>query len=739
MTRSTPIRSNAVYEIQHGGGSKTRQRALFVDQKSGSVVLIDIRDPKASYHKISQSDFEACIRAGSALRVEDPFLFLHKPIPLAAASQGRLDWRKAVAEPYLKAKKKERFSRKGRAAIVAEMCDEANPNHCTKPEAYHLIRLIDQRGQIPEALSPDHWKAGYSRQRRAERPPTKRDGRDRIGHTYEQKRAGIPLTPLQKLEMSPEVVRLRNTRAKNGRKTTWREVHLDICRKFFSSGQSTKVDGKKVPLPKGASQCPSIGQLQALYYPATNPEIAGKAREGERLFNLMHRARLGDQRDLAYGPGELVQIDFTVADIYLLDFSKRRLVGRPTIALLKDTMARLYLGFAVSWGRESWVVASLGMLNSVCDKAEFCASLGITITADQWPSAMGETFLSDNGPMISRLTDHFRERLLSHFKHTPSGRGDLKAVVESGFRDLNERLIHTLDGSLIRIADSREMKRRIKHARSTALYNLHELTAMVADYCIEYNNHRVLSGYPLSDDMVGRVSPIPIRLWEYGIENRDGAVYLPPLDLVRMHCLCEGVARVDENGIDFHGKPYACKRAFDEGWFVKAGHHSWHIKVLYHPADLSIIYIDNPDCPREEVNNCLEPCFRIRTEGDIPHISMWENRHAQIDRKLTIREASELGLQHEAIWKAKLASHRERAIAAKPGGTNAVPAATTENMNIVRAAEAAREHASVHDKLISVNARSTTIGATEGPLEYLESQDRNFRRELLEKEHHNDR
>jgi hypothetical protein len=87
----------------------------------------------------------------------------------------------------------------------------------------------------------------------------------------------------------------------------------------------------------------------------------------------------------------VVQIDFTIADIYLVDVTRTRIVGRPTIALITDTFSRLIIGFAVAWRRESWAVATLAILNMVEDKAEFCAQLGVDLRGTKWPSAMFET------------------------------------------------------------------------------------------------------------------------------------------------------------------------------------------------------------------------------------------------------------------------------------------------------------------------------------------------------------
>lgn len=723
--------SNAVVEFARADGTTTTNRVLFVNSKTKTIILIDIRSMSARSYEMRLDDYSASFRGGSAKQVRDPYAYLHKPAFLFSEAMCReRDWRLAALDPYLKAKPIDRFDDQKRKGLIHKIWDRSLPGtHVCKPEAYDLVRQYLQRGQMKNAMLSDRANAGYTRQRRESHPQKKRDGR-----SYKAKgkaRSGIPIPMHRRLEICAEVIKLRNTPdPKTGRKATWKDVHTKICQKFFPS-HTEPVLGKLAIVPLPASLCPTQKQLKLLYYSQANPEESLRSREGDHIFNLVHRSLKGDQRDLAYGPMKVVQIDFTIADIYLVDCTRTRIVGRPTIALIMDTFSRLIIGFAVAWRRESWAVASLAILNMVADKTKFCAELGVDMRGAEWPSAMFEIALSDNGAMISYLKTHFQEGLELQFDQTASGRGDHKPVVESGFRRMNEELIYRLEGSLPRTRDARQMKKIIKRARANALYTLQEFTALVAEYCLYRNNFCLIEGYPVSDDMAGLIAPIPIRLWEYGISQRSGLPRKVSVDQARLACLCRGEATVRADGLFFVGKTYTCERAEREGWFVRARSGRWKVPVLYHPTNLSVIYLEKPGQTLREVDELLEPCFRTKVEGDFPAISMYEHEWLQESRTTTMHEVREHATQHQSKYVAALAVHRDSALAAKRGKAIVVPRDATADMRILRQQAVAEGDLRVHDALLKKVAAPEAGEQPETTLRQLESIDRRLRQNLM--------
>ncbi len=444
---------------------------------------------------------------------------------------------------------------------------------------------------------------------------------------------------------------------------------------MHSCDHTEPIAGKIVAIPKIKSLCPTVRQVQNIYELGSNPARALLKREGEETFNRKYRALKGDQRDLAFGPGHVAQIDFSIGDIFLLDSTSTYIMGRPTIAMIWDTFSQLILGFAVAWRRESYSTLSLAFLNMCRDKGEFCKELGFEIAPGSWPSAMFEIGLSDNGAVISYLTEHFRKSFDLQFENTASGRPDHKPVVEYGFKYINENLIYHLDGAIQRGHDMREVREAIKRARKTAGLTLRDFMKEMAGFCHYHNTSRRIEGYRFSDDQIGRVPPIPLRIWEDGILHRTG---LPRevvnFQTVLVNCLCRGEATVRGDGIWFHGKTYTSDRAEREGWAVKGRQSRWKLPILYHPTDLSRIYWMNPAGLKDSAVQLLEPCRRTRLQGDFPNISLAELLRAQARQREVNHADSETVAQEAVRFDAKLDAIQKSARATKAiGGLHPAP------------------------------------------------------------------
>lgn len=81
------------------------------------------------------------------------------------------------------------------------------------------------------------------------------------------------------------------------------------------------------------------------------------------------------------------QIDETMGDVFLVSrFDRSKVIGRPYLYLAVDTCTQLITGVHV--GLEAGENAMLSCIaNAVSDKVSYCASLGITISREDWPCA----------------------------------------------------------------------------------------------------------------------------------------------------------------------------------------------------------------------------------------------------------------------------------------------------------------------------------------------------------------
>lgn len=404
------LRENNVFEIERGGGSSTVERLLWVDYANSRGFFIDVHSATAHDYATSLQDFVDALNCGAAKMVSDPYRrFDIQDSDLSTAQLRERDRRLAAMAPLVNARSEQRFNPAERRAIMKRIHDRSIPGeHVAKSTAYFLLRTYLQRGQRENGFISDRQNAGYTRERRKANPPVRRPGRRYKAHSEDAKGAGVVITEQMREEMAPTIVKLRDTPESNGRKRNWKDVWREICKIYFRDRVEYR-NGDLVVVPKPKSACPTIKQLIGIYRDTSNPSESLRSRAGAFHFNKSLRPLTGDQRDLAYGPMKVVQIDFTVADIYLRDTSHRYLMGRPTIAVIKDTFSRVIVGFSVGWERESWVTASMALLNMACDKVAYYRSLGLEVAYDTVASGMFEVCLSDNGPLISYLTEHFRK------------------------------------------------------------------------------------------------------------------------------------------------------------------------------------------------------------------------------------------------------------------------------------------------------------------------------------------
>lgn len=135
-------------------------------------------------------------------------------------------------------------------------------------------------------------------------------------------------------------------------------------------------------------------------------------------------------------PLEVVQIDHTKADVFVVDEETRKPVGRPWLTLAMDICSRMVTGFYLTMEAPSRLSTSLCLLHSVFDKSAWLRERDIT---EPWPVAgLPDMVHVDNGP-------DFRSRAFKRGRR----HGDRMAPPgEPRFGGHIERLIGTQMGRL---------------------------------------------------------------------------------------------------------------------------------------------------------------------------------------------------------------------------------------------------------------------------------------------------
>ena len=135
-------------------------------------------------------------------------------------------------------------------------------------------------------------------------------------------------------------------------------------------------------------------------------------RRGKTKIIKATMATPGELR--ASQPLEIVQIDHTKADVFVVDEETREPLGRPWLTLAIDVFSRMVTGFYLSMDAPSRLSMSLCLLHSVFDKS---ARLKERDIDEPWPVAgLPATLHVDNGVMsgrrpLSRVSLRFCEHL----------------------------------------------------------------------------------------------------------------------------------------------------------------------------------------------------------------------------------------------------------------------------------------------------------------------------------------
>ena len=117
--------------------------------------------------------------------------------------------------------------------------------------------------------------------------------------------------------------------------------------------------------------------------------------KGEVRKVLQDRSRLVKASYTVTQPLAVVQIDHTVADVFVVDPVSRQCIGRPTLTVAIDVATRSVLGFCLSLEAPSVLLVSLCLEHAVCPKSGWLSSIGVDV---DWPMhGLPVALHSDNG------------------------------------------------------------------------------------------------------------------------------------------------------------------------------------------------------------------------------------------------------------------------------------------------------------------------------------------------------
>lgn len=294
---------------------------------------------------------------------------------------------------------------------------------------------------------------------------------------------------------------------------------------------------------------------------------------GEARQVLRERRRLMKSSYEVAAPLDVVQMDHTIADVFIVDPQSRQCIGRPTLTVAIDVATRCILGTCLSLEAPSALLVALCMDNAVFPKENTLATLNLTV--DYPMHGLPTALHTDNGQEFH--SEAFRRGCDLHNINTiyrPPGTPRFGGHVERLIGTLMRRF-RLLPGNTY----SDLLKRRPAQAEAKATLTLIDLQRFLLQEIARYHHqtHRSLGMSPR-------------RAWERGWSENKGQ-HQPSVPRNRQKFLLDflPVRRrvVGREGIElFGGLKYASPEL--------AEHVSLHTKrvVRFDPRDISRVYLE---------------------------------------------------------------------------------------------------------------------------------------------------
>ena len=549
-------------------------RILWIDPGEGDAYIYWL-DGKATIPvHAGTGELEEGIKQGWLAEAEDPYKV---PVNASAEEKEHRDqlWARMKSalldEPGI-------YRKKIRAEHLRRIQSESGE------QATNLYRHLGrywQRGKTPDAFLPGYRASGGKGKTRLGRALPEGSRKSEFGKT---------LVPEDMIHFETAIRKYYLTRKEPDLSAVYDRLLEDSY-----TVTETGPDGKETAhlLPKG--EVPSLRQFRYWYSKTRDIREEVSRRKGETAFELTSRAVTGKNDFGMMGPGSQYQVDATVADIYLVSrFERSDIIGRPVVYFVMDVFSRIVTGMYIGLEGPSWAGMMMALYNATTDKVDFCHQYGIEITEEMWPCHhVPAVLLGDRGELESHRADNLVSMLGIRVDNAPPYRGDLKPVIESHFKTINQKVSPVLPGWVMKD----QAKRGGKDYRLDAKLDLQQFTRVIINCVIHYNNRHYLKDFEKNEQMLKTgVEAVPVKLWEWGIRNCSGCLRTYPDETIRLALMPKDTGSVTEKGIYFKKLYYTCPQARQEQWFEKARKDGrYKVEISYDPRDMGKVFAWHQD------------------------------------------------------------------------------------------------------------------------------------------------
>lgn len=460
--------------------------------------------------------------------------------------------------------------------------DRAQEISCSDKSIYDNLREFWRGGQTKTALLGNYHASG----RAQTGPNTAGRGRPPKG----SERSIFQLSDADIAHMKSEI---EDDYLKDARRS------IPKAWEFLLGDHYASTDGNGDTWILEYGQRPTLRQFEHYLRKHYSTEMRLRARNGDKEFERNNRPKLGTVLQNCQGVGHVFEIDATIADVYLVSSKDpNKIIGKPTIYLIIDRKSRLIVGFYVGLENASWTGAMQAIRSLSIDKSEMCGTYGVTYHPEDWPAheVFPQEFVADRGSeMLCKASNQIADDLQVTVTNLPSLRPDWKPLVECGFKLLHQEI---KDVTPAYDPPSNATKRRGKHYEKDACLTLKDFIKVILEAILAHNRKPSLT-YPLSiTEVTAGIQPIPIELWNHGIQSRSGLLSRYSEVRVRFALLPRGKAVAEDKGLNFEDCYYTCQEALQKGWFLRTGRgHRRALPISHDPRLVDSIYIHDKANP----------------------------------------------------------------------------------------------------------------------------------------------
>ena len=378
----------------------------------------------------------------------------------------------------------------------------------------------------------------------------------------------------------------------------------------------TDCDAEKLPLPDRKTVLRRIAAIDAL-------ERVAK-REGRAKAAAMG-AHPGGEPLVAAEPLEIVQIDHTLADIFVVEPETRLIIGRPYLTGVIDIHTRMACGLYVGFVAPSLTSVALCLTHAVMDKADWLTARGLE---GSWPArGLPRVVHTDNAsefrsPHLARHLENYGTLMAFRDKGQPQHGGHVESLVRRLMAE-----VHNYPGTTYSNIDERGKSLPEKKACLT----LRDLEYLISSYIIEYN-------HAFHTEIV----TTPQVKWDTWVQETGGGRIRMPSDIREFY---KDILPCERKKVRDHAIRMFNIKYWNSALIIYQNRQEY-VDVHYDPRDISCVYVRGVsglyiDVPYKNLKN--------------PPLSLWEHRAVQAELRVQGRAA-----QDEAVIFAQVRARRQR-------------------------------------------------------------------------------